>query len=142
MPSQFNYERLAYRPVKFKCTKSKIVEFFLGYLECQVSPASHPHVHTKRSHVKIAQGKESGTKAILTLRCPIETARQRNEVGDREDRQVVLLVRELGRHQVKIAAVQVLKWFRNVVYKIRGSVMWQQTDRFLGLGSLSRGERV
>ena len=44
--------------------------------------------------------------------------------------------------EVKIAAVQETKWSRNAVYKIRGSVMWQQADQFLGLGSLSREERM
>ena len=67
---------------------------------------------------------------------------QRNKVGDAEDKRVVLLVSELERHQVKITAVQEMKWFGNAVNKIRGSVTWQQADQFLGLSSLGRGERV
>ena len=57
-------------------------------------------------------------RSLLDSEGPIKTARQRSEVDRVEDWKINLVVRELGRYGVKIAALQKSKWFGNAVYKV------------------------
>ena len=57
-------------------------------------------------------------RSLLDSEGPIETARQRSEVDRVEDRKIDLVVRELGRYGVKVAALQETKWFGNAVYRV------------------------
>ena len=62
-------------------------------------------------------------RSLLDAEGPIETARQGSEARDAEDRRVDLVVRELERYHVKIAALQETKWFGNAVYTVGESVV-------------------
>ena len=62
-------------------------------------------------------------RSLLDTEGPIETARQRSEEKGAEDRRVDLVVRELDRYGVKIAALQETKWFGNAVYRVGDSVV-------------------
>lgn len=61
--------------------------------------------------------------SLLDTDGPIET-RQGTEVRRAEDRRVDLVVTELGRYCVKVAALEETKWFSNAVYKVGESVDW------------------
>ena len=51
------------------------------------------------------------------------TAPQTSEVQLAEDQKIDLVIRELDRYGVKIAALQETKWFGNAVYRVKASVV-------------------
>ena len=53
----------------------------------------------------------------------METAGQGTDAWKAEDRKVELVVRELGRYGVKVAALQETKWFGRAVYWVGESVV-------------------
>ena len=53
---------------------------------------------------------------------PVEIASQRADSHRGEDRKVNLIVNELNRYDVKVAALQETKWFGNKVYWV--SEVW------------------
>ena len=54
---------------------------------------------------------------------PVEIASQRADSHRGEDRKVHLIVNELKRYDVKVAALQETKWFGSEVYQVSGSVV-------------------
>ena len=55
--------------------------------------------------------------------CLVEIASQRADSHRGEDRKVDLVVNELKRYDVKVAALQEMKWFGCEVYQVNGSVV-------------------
>ena len=55
---------------------------------------------------------------MLDAEGSVETARQGTDARKAEDRKVDLVVRELGRYGVKVAALQETKWFGRAVYQV------------------------
>ena len=53
----------------------------------------------------------------------VETARQGRERVENEDRRLDLVLRELGRYHIKIAALQETKWFADAEYRVGKSVV-------------------
>lgn len=62
-------------------------------------------------------------RSLLDNEGPIETARQSRERDCNEDRRVDIVLRELGRYGIKVAALQETKWFGNCEYHIGRSVV-------------------
>ena len=60
-------------------------------------------------------------RSLLESEGSVETARQTSEVLIAEDRKIDLVIRELGRYGVTIAALQETKWFGNAVYRVKDS---------------------
>ena len=55
---------------------------------------------------------------FLDTKGPIERAKQGREKGETKDKRVDLVLRELGRYVIRIAALQETKWFGML------SIMW------------------
>ena len=53
----------------------------------------------------------------------VETARLSSERSESEDRRIDLVIRELNRYDIKVAALQETKWFGNHVYHVGKSVV-------------------
>ena len=62
-------------------------------------------------------------RSMLDTEGSIETARQGRDMLHAEDRKVDLVVRELGRYNIKVAALQETKWMGNAVYEVGDSVL-------------------
>ena len=62
-------------------------------------------------------------RSMLDTEGSIETARQGRDTLHAEDRKVDLVVRELGRYNIKVAALQETKWMGNAVYEVGESVL-------------------
>lgn len=62
-------------------------------------------------------------RSLLDNEGPIETARQSRERDCNEDRRVDIVLRELGRYGIKVAALQETKWFGNCEYHIGRSIV-------------------
>ena len=62
-------------------------------------------------------------RSLLDREGPVETARQGRDVAQAEDRRIDLVVRELTRYNVKVAALQETKWFGNDVYHVGESIV-------------------
>ena len=62
-------------------------------------------------------------RSLLDNEGSIETARQGSERDGNEDRRIDLVLRELGRYGIKVAALQETKWFGNAVYHVGRSVV-------------------
>lgn len=73
----------------------------------------------------------------------VETARQGRDVAHAEDRRVDLVVRELRRYDVKVAALQETLWFSSAVYHVGESVVLTAGRPTPGIGEpRKRGEGV
>ena len=81
-----------------------------------------------------AQGAKSQSSSLLRLGTwnvqsllesggPVETARQRSDIREAEDRCIDLVIRELKRYNIKIAAIQETKWFGSSVYQVGESIV-------------------
>ena len=57
-------------------------------------------------------------RSMLDAEGSVETVRQGTDARKAEDRKVDLVVRELGRYGVKVAALQETKWFGRAVYRV------------------------
>ena len=53
----------------------------------------------------------------------IETARQCKNSVQAEDRRVDLIVQELVRYDIRVAALHETKWYESAVYHVGGSVL-------------------
>ena len=62
-------------------------------------------------------------RSMLDTEGSVETARQRQNTHHAEDRKVDLVVRELERYNIKVAALQETKWMGNHVYHVGDSVL-------------------
>ena len=63
------------------------------------------------------------TRSILDAEGPIETARQGRDEVQAEDRRADLVIRELSRYDVKVAALQETKWFGSGIYHVGDSIV-------------------
>ena len=74
---------------------------------------------------------------------PIETARQRKGAVQAEDRRADLVVRELHRYNIRIAALQETKWFGSGLYHVGDSVILTSGRKIPSDGEpVQRGEGV
>ena len=62
-------------------------------------------------------------RTLLDNEGPVETARQGREREENEDCRIDLVLRELGRYHIKIAALQETKWFADAEYRVGKSVV-------------------
>ena len=62
-------------------------------------------------------------RSLLDMEGSVENVRHGIEDVNAEDRRIDLVVRELGRYRVKVAATQETKWFGNAVYRVGESVV-------------------
>ena len=62
-------------------------------------------------------------RSMLDAEGPVETARQDRGPLLAEDRKVDLIVRELVRYNIKVAALQETKWLGSAVYDVGDSVL-------------------
>ena len=73
----------------------------------------------------------------------VETARVSSEVSESEDQRIDLVIRELNRYNIKVAAFQKTKWFGNAVYHVGKSIVltagWETPQ---GCQPRQRGEGV
>ena len=72
----------------------------------------------------------------------METARRSAEKHQAEDRRIDLVIRELRRYQVLVAALQETKWFGNKVYHVDDMLCLQLADQRHLQGSQNREGRV
>ena len=80
-------------------------------------------------------------RSLLNSEGPIETARQGREVAQAEDRRVDLVVRELSRYDVKVAALQETKRFGSGVYQVGENIILAAGKPVPELGEpVQRGE--
>ena len=82
-------------------------------------------------------------RSLLDNEGSIETARQGSERDGNEDRRIDLVLRELGRYGIKVAALQETKWFGNAEYHVGRSVVLSAGRPTPGTGKpRQRGEGV
>ena len=62
-------------------------------------------------------------RSLLESEGPVETAHQRSEIREAEDRRIDLVIRELKRYNIKIAGIQETKWFGSSVYQVGESIV-------------------
>ena len=62
-------------------------------------------------------------RSLLDAEGPIETARQGRDANQAEDRRVDLVIRELSRYDIKVAALQETKWFGNGIYHVGDNIV-------------------
>ena len=62
-------------------------------------------------------------RSLVDAEGSVNTARQGRDVCHAEDRRVDLVVRELKRYDVKVAALQETLWFGSAVYRVGESVV-------------------
>ena len=115
------------------------------------SPAEDLHTSQARSHRAHRAKKTSVTwrfrtrnvRSMLDTEGSVGIARQGTDAWKVEDRKVDLVVRELGRYGVKVAALQETKWFGRAVYRVGESVVLAADRPVPALGeSCQRGEGV
>ena len=107
------------------------------------SPAED--LHTSRVRSCCAHGAKSkpfwrlGTwnvRSLVDTEGSMKTARQGRDVCHAEDRRVDLVVRELKRYDVKVAALQETLWFGSAVHCVGRVLCWQLAGLYLQQGSL------
>ena len=82
-------------------------------------------------------------RSLLDTEGPVETARQGRDTVDGEDRRIDLVIRELVRYNIKVAALQETKWMGNGVYQVGSSTVLASGGPVPGPGEpLQRGEGV
>ena len=82
-------------------------------------------------------------RSLLDNKGSIETARQGSERDGNEDHRIDLVLRELSRHGIKVAALQETKWFGNAEYHVGRSVVLSASRPTPGTGQpTQRGESV
>ena len=82
-------------------------------------------------------------RSLLDAEGPVETARQGRDTVDGEDRRIDLVIRELARYNIKVAALQETKWMGNGVYQVGSSTVLASGRPVPGPGEpLQRGEGV
>ena len=82
-------------------------------------------------------------RSMVDTKGPVEIASQRADSHRGEDRKVNLIVNELRRYDVKVAALQGTKWFGSKVYNVSGSVVLTAGRKTPGEGeNVVRGEGV
>ena len=96
------------------------------------SPAEGLHasqeVTTKHAHRRAKLGSKAwyfGTwnvRSLVDNEGAVETARLSSEVSESEDRRIDLVIRELNRYDIKVAALQETKWFGSAVYHVGKSI--------------------
>ena len=62
-------------------------------------------------------------RTLLDNEGSLETARQGREIVENEDRRIDLVLREIGRYLIKIAALHETKWFADAEYHVGKSVV-------------------
>ena len=62
-------------------------------------------------------------RTLLDNEGSLETARQGREKVENEDSRIDLVLREIGRYHIKIAALQETKWFADAEYHVGKSVV-------------------
>ena len=62
-------------------------------------------------------------RSLLDAEGPVETARQGRDTVDGEDRRIDLVIRELMRYNIKVAALQEAKGMGNGVYQVGSSTV-------------------
>ena len=80
-------------------------------------------------------------RALLDSEGSVMTARQGRDAGQAEDCRVDLVVRELKRYSVEVAALQETIFFGNEVYNVGDSVVLTAGRPPPALGETVRGER-
>ena len=75
-------------------------------------------------------------RSLVDAEVSVETARQGRDVCHAEDCRVDLVVCELLKNDVKVAALQETLWFESAVYHVGEMLCWQQADQCLQQGSL------
>ena len=82
-------------------------------------------------------------RSLLDNEGSIETAIQGSERDGNEDRRIDLVLRELGRYGIKVAALQETQWFGNAEYHVGRSVVLSAGRSTPGTGQpRQRGEGV
>ena len=64
-----------------------------------------------------------GTWNVVDNEGTVETARLSSEKSESEDRRIDLVIRELDRYNIKVAALQETKWFGSHIYRVGKSVV-------------------
>ena len=75
-------------------------------------------------------------RSLVDTEGSVKTARQGRDVCHAEDRRVDLVVRELKRYDVKVAALQETLWFGSAVHCVGRVLCWQLAGLYLQQGSL------
>ena len=91
----------------------------------------HSQVKMKSAHrIKRKSSKSStwllvswNVRSLLYCEGAVETARQRTEVGQFDDRRIDQVTRELERYQIFVCALQETKWFGEAMYKVEESIV-------------------
>ena len=81
-------------------------------------------------------------RTLLDDEGSLETARQGKETVKTDDHRIDLLLRELGRYRIKIAALQETKWFADGEYCMGKSVVLTAGQPIPEAGSIDRREKV
>ena len=70
-------------------------------------------------------------RSLVDSEGTVETAKLSSEKNESEDRRIDLVIRELNRYDIKVAALQETKWFGNHVYHVGKSIVltagWMST---------------
>ena len=62
-------------------------------------------------------------RSLLDCDSAVETARQRSEAGQSDDRQIDQVMRELSRYRIHVAALQETKWYGEAVYRVGDAIV-------------------
>ena len=57
-------------------------------------------------------------RSLVDVEGPVQTARQRKEVANAEERRIDQAVSELNRYKIDVAALQETKWFGDETYRV------------------------
>ena len=68
-------------------------------------------------------------RSLVDVEGPVQTARQRKEVANAEERRIDQVVSELNRYKIDVAALQETKWFRDAAYRF-GANSGKENSRF------------
>lgn len=94
------------------------------------SPAEGLHasqeVISKCAHRRAKQAWYFGTwnvRSLVDNEGTVETARLSPEMSEPEDRRIDIVIRELNRYSINVAALQETKWFGKQVYRVGKSIV-------------------
>ena len=81
-------------------------------------------------------------RSLVDVEGSIETARKSGEMENAEDRKVDQVVRELGRYEIVVVALQETKWFGEGVYRVGDSIVLAAGRQVPGEGQVRKRGKV
>lgn len=94
-----------------------------GLQPSEEEPSNVAHSTKRKQRRSVWNMASWNVRSLVDLEGSIETARQRSELVDAEDRRIDQVVRELERYRIKVAALQETKWFDNNMYSVGNSLV-------------------